>query len=152
MAAARNRFCVALLVLASCGVLHAQTAANQFVPFGDFVQKTEAATSDVYMAHDSRVKDAAAFEKMRQYILTMYQGVHVGHSFVRDNNHVDCVPVMEQPSVRLLGLTEIASEPPNERLLSNGSTGDSLAGEPPVALTSQFDPEQPFDEFGNAMI
>jgi Neprosin len=153
MATVRNRFCVALLVLASYGVLHAQTAANRFVPFANFVQKTEAATSDIYVARaDSRVKDAAAFEEMRQYILTMYQGVHVGHSFVRDNNHVDCVPVMEQPSVRLLGLTEIATQPPNERRLSNGSTGDLLAGEQPVALTSQFDPEQPFDEFGNAMV
>ncbi len=150
MTMVRKTFCSVLLLAASIGVLPAQVASNQFVPFNDFVQKTKAATSDIYMARaESRVKDATTFEEMRQYILTMYEGVHVRHSFVRDNNHVDCVPIMEQPSARLLGLTEIAPPPPAGHQVSNDSA--ELAGEQPVALTSQIDPEQPFDESGNAV-
>jgi hypothetical protein len=144
---------VVLLVVAWFGVLHAQVVPNQFVPFRNFIEKTQAASSDIYMARaESRVKDATAFEEMRQYILTMYQGIHVRHSFVRDNNHVDCVPVMEQPSARLLGLTEIPTPPPAEHQLSNHSGEDPVAGDRPVVVTSQIDPEQPFDEFGNAVV
>jgi hypothetical protein len=153
MTMARRMFCVVLLVVASFGVLHAQVVPSRFVPFKNFVQETKAASSDIYMARaESRVKDAAAFEEMRQYILTMYQGVHVRHTFVRDNNHVDCVPIMEQPSVRLLGLKQVATPPPAEHQFSNDSGEDSLAGDRPVTVTSQIDPDQPFDEFGNAVV
>jgi hypothetical protein len=148
----RGMSSVVLLVVASLGVLHAQVAPSRFVPFKNFVQQTKAASSDTYSARsESRVQDAAAFERMRQYILGMYQSVHVRHTFVRDNNHVDCVPIMEQPSVRLLGLKEIATPPPAERQVSNHAREDSLADRP-VAVTSQIDPERPFDEFGNAAV
>jgi hypothetical protein len=61
---------------------------------------------------ETAVRDAAAFEEMRQYILAMYQGVNVTHSFILGTHHVDCVPIEQQPSVRLLGLKEIATPPP----------------------------------------
>jgi hypothetical protein len=69
---------------------------------------------------------------------------------VRDNNHFDCVPVIEQPSVRALGLKVITSPPPAVHDFSDDAGQDSIAGARPVTVTSQFDPEQPFDEFGNA--
>jgi len=145
-------FYAVLFVMAS-GVMHAQVVANQLVPFSDFVQNTKTASSNIYMARaESQVKDAATFEEMRQYILTMYEGVHVRHSFVRENNHVDCLPILEQPSARLLGLKEIATLPPAEHQVSNDSVADSLTPDQPVALTSQIDPDQAFDEFGNAVV
>src|SRR5271154_4347252 len=116
MSIATRTFYVALIVAASFGILQAQAAPSQFVPFRAFIENTKAAGWSIYTARtESRVKDAAAFEEMRQHILTMYQGVHASHSFVRDNNHVDCVPIMEQPSVRLLGLKEIATPPATGR-------------------------------------
>jgi Neprosin len=149
----RGMFCLVPFVMASCGLLQAQVATTQFKPFNNFVEETRTADANVYMARvESRVKDTASFEEMRRYVLVTYEGVHVLHSFVRDNNHFDCVPVMEQPSVRALGLKEIASPPPAGDDFSIGPGEDSFAGERPVTVTPQFDPEQPFDEFGNAVV
>ena len=72
MTMTRGMSSVVLLVVASLGVLHAQVAPSQFVPFKNFVRQTKAASSDTYSARsESRVQDAAAFEQMRQYILGM---------------------------------------------------------------------------------
>jgi hypothetical protein len=142
--------CLVVFAAASFGTLQAQVASSKFVPFSDFVRTTQTASFDIYLARaDNRAKDEATFEEMRQYILSMYEGVHVRHSFVLDNNHVDCVPIMEQPSVRALGLKEIATPPPAEQPLANDA-GDVALANRPVVLTSQIDPEQSFDEFGNA--
>jgi len=148
----RAMLCAGLFVVAAVGMLHAQVPPSQFVTFKNFMQSTLGASSAMYITRSGTgVKDASAFEEMRQHILSMYQDVHVSHSFERDNIHVDCVPIMEQPSVRLLGLKEIATPPPAIHRLTNNSE-DFLAGERIVPVVSQVDLENPFDEFGNSMV
>jgi hypothetical protein len=57
------------------------------------------------------VEDQAAFEQMRAHLLSLYDGVHVNHSFESEGEAYDCIPIMEQPAVRLNGITEIATPP-----------------------------------------
>jgi neprosin-like protein len=122
---------------------------KEFVSFRDFIDRTTTADSSEYLARSaSRVKDAAAFEEMRQHILTMYQGVEVYHSFVLDSSHYDCVPIEQQPAVRKYGIKKIASPPPQSTLNKPASGGDEASSTKPA---SQLDPEKPFDEFGNSV-
>ena len=95
------------------GLVSAQSGITEFVPFRNFIDQTTTADAADYLARlGSRVKDAAAFEEMRQHILTLYQDVDVYHSFLLDSSHFDCVRIEQQPAVRLYGLQTIASPPP----------------------------------------
>jgi len=120
------------------GLVSAQPARTEFVPFNNFIDQTATANAADYLARpDSRVKDAAAFEEMRQHILSRYQGVEVQHSFLLDSMHFDCVPIMQQPSVQNRGIRKLASPPP-QSLLRDQPTDDM-----------QRDPQHRFDAFGN---
>jgi hypothetical protein len=91
----------------------AQTVPAKFVAFNGFLRAVKQANADKFLASpDSKVVDAPSFEEMRQHILTLYRGVHVNHSYVLGPQTFDCIPVDEQPSVRLLGLNRIAPAPP----------------------------------------
>ena len=133
----RRRIAIGVLaVLAfSTGRAHAQSRAG-FIPFRAFI-------GAVRTANPEALQNAGASEEMRQYILTMYEGVEVTHSFVLDSRHFDCVPIEQQPSVRLLGLTSIASPPP-----AKAPAPDAPAGT--VSVKSQFDGAPPFDLYGNS--
>jgi len=121
------------------GLMSAQSATPQFVTFRDFIDQTTTADAGDYLARPgSQVKDAAAFEEMRQHILSLYQGVEVNHSFMVGSQHFDCVPIMQQPAVRKYGLKEIATPPPPP-------PGSSAASKHDL----QRDPQHPFDAFGN---
>jgi hypothetical protein len=58
------------------------------------------------------VTSAASFDQMRSYVLDMYRGVEVEHSFRTDEGYFDCVTVNSQPGVRALGGKRIATPPP----------------------------------------
>ena len=88
------------------------------------------------------VVDAAAFASMRQYILDLYGNAHVANSYVRDEQVFDCIPIAEQASVRLGGITHIASPPPPPR-------GPAKFVSPPSE--PQIGPDQKVDAFGNSM-
>ncbi|MGC9947142.1 MAG: neprosin family prolyl endopeptidase [Bryobacteraceae bacterium] len=129
--------------------MNAQTLPQQFVPFKDFLASTQSASSTDYVGlHANQVQDAAAFETMRQHILTMYQGAQVNHSFVLDSSQFDCIPVEQQPTVRILGLKSIAPQPPQSMLAPLSSPGNDAAA---PKSASQLDPAKPFDEFGNSV-
>ena len=86
---------------------------EKLVPFNTFIQSVKDANANDFLARpDSEVKDAASFEEMRQYILSLYHQVHVNHSYVLGSQTFDCIPVNQQPSVRALGPNKIATEPP----------------------------------------
>jgi hypothetical protein len=126
------------------GRLNAQSGQTQFVQFSDFVTSTATTDSNEYIGRaTSQVKDAADFVQMRQHILTMYQGVEVTHSFVSHSQYFDCVPAQEQPSVRLLGLKNIAQAPPLPAL------SESSLGTGTTEGAEQVGPGDEFDEFGN---
>lgn len=93
---------VASFLFIASGILSAQSAHVAFVPFNNFVEGTRAANSSKYLSQsNSKVRDAQALEEMRQHILNLYEGVNVSHSFVLDGDHFDCVPVEQQPGVRM---------------------------------------------------
>ncbi|KAF8234110.1 hypothetical protein L208DRAFT_1089886, partial [Tricholoma matsutake] len=83
-----------------------------FVSFQDFIQGM---TSTSFNTFSSRaVQHEGAFEEMRSHILKMYAGV-TAHakvtSFVSSDQHVDCIAIMEQPSVFHLGIKNVKKPP-----------------------------------------
>jgi len=131
------------IILASSLRLNAQSRAEEFVPFETFVERTESASPMHVRGPQSRVKGSAEFNEMRHHLITMYRGVRVNHSFVKDANHFDCIPVEQQPSVRALGIDRIAAAPP-------ASMATRLAGpDTPAKQASQANASKPFDESGN---
>lgn len=135
--------CMMLILVTLSGRMYAQPETTQFVPFRDFIQKVETANSAHFVGQPgNRVRNQAAFEQMRQHILEMYQGVEVSHSFVLSSRYFDCVPINQQPSVRLLGLKSIAQPPPEAMLTDRRATV--------VPPYPQLDKPN-FDEFGNSV-
>ncbi|MBV9300535.1 MAG: neprosin family prolyl endopeptidase [Acidobacteriaceae bacterium] len=130
--------------------INAQANVTSFVPFDDFLQSAKLAIAGDYLSRSgNRVRDEQAFEEMRQHILTMYEGVTVTHSFVLDDSHFDCIPIEQQPTVRILGLKGIATPPPDSMLPK--AQADSNAAEGIAKPASQLDPDEPFDRFGNSV-
>lgn len=137
---------LALLLVASATLAFAEPAKTTFVPFDKFIENTRTANSaDLISRAESKVKDAAAFEEMRQSILNRYQGVTVTHSFVLGNQHYDCVSVDQQPAVRNYHLSAIAPAPPQEL------AAKAVTSEGNVKPAEMYDPKNPFDEFGNSV-
>jgi Neprosin len=144
-----------LFIFIASGILNAQSGQASFVPFNDFVQGTRVATSSDYLTHTAiKVKDAQAFEEMRQHILSLYDGVSVSHSFVLDGDHFDCVPIEQQPGVRMRGLKSIATPPPSPAFFKAAQTSNDHGkrAEEPVGISSQLSAEEQFDEYGNSRI
>jgi len=83
----------------------------EFIPFDGFLKQVKEAKFEQYS--EGAVKDEGAFERMRSHILTMYDGVgQVTGSFVLEAEHVDCIDIEKQPSVRIPRL-DIKSPPPS---------------------------------------
>jgi hypothetical protein len=119
--------------------------AQKFVPFADFVQSVRSAdVNEVLAAPNVIAADSISVESMRQYLLTMYQGMNIGHSYVVGSQTVDCVPMLEQPSLRGLGLKEIPQAPP-------ASAGPAPNAVEPQRASAQFPTGQAKDAFGNAL-
>lgn len=93
----------------------AQTQSPKFVSFAEFKASLSSARSETFIRRaDAKVGSATEFAKMRAYLVRMYGGATSAHGFLLDNQTFDCIPLMQQPSVRLLGLHEIASPPPDD--------------------------------------
>src|ERR1700744_473358 len=89
-----------------------QTANTNFEPFPRFFAGLSAAHVQDFARHPgAAVRDTVSFEEMRHYLLTLYTGVSVQHSFALDTQVFDCVPVMQQPGVRMNGITAMADPP-----------------------------------------
>ncbi|HEY1208672.1 MAG TPA: neprosin family prolyl endopeptidase [Terracidiphilus sp.] len=103
----------ALGALVASAALSAQTAPARMIPFSEFQTGLSTAKHTEYVGKPQvRVKQAADFEEMRQHLTKLYTGVKVTHSFVLETDTYDCIPINQQPSVRLLGITKIAEAPP----------------------------------------
>jgi len=77
----------------------------------------------------------------------MYDGVHVRQSYVLDSEYFDCVPIMEQPSVRLLGLKKVNTAPPQAARSVQGEPGSATDAEPAM----QTGLVVKVDQFGNSI-
>lgn len=103
-----------------------QPGKDDFVSFDQFLRGVRSMRiSDFAARAGTRVEDANAFEDMRAHILYMYDGVKQVSSFTRDGSYVDCIEIESQPSVRHLGLKELA-RPPTTSTLAQRPRGRAL--------------------------
>ena len=132
-------------ILVAAGLpMSAQSAVTEFVPFNNFMERTASASAMHVHGPQSRVKGAAEFDEMKRHLTTMYEGIQVSHSFVKDASHFDCIPVGQQPSVRVLGLDAIATPPPAVTSMPGSANLAKQAAQVDRAKSTA-------DEFGNAI-
>ena len=77
------------------------------------------------------MKTPAAFEEMRHHLLNLCSGVSVAHSFVSGERIFDCIPIEDEPGVRLRKLKTVAEPPPSPPAGVSGEGHES--GSPSVA-------------------
>jgi hypothetical protein len=109
---------IAIVFLVSPGNATAMTAPGSVssnpatlgpVPFADFVASLKQPGA---LAGSRRTVVPPDGDDIRQYLLGMYDGVDVPHSFERGGQIFDCLAIADQPSVRLGRQTAIAEPPP----------------------------------------
>jgi hypothetical protein len=156
-----------LMIAAGLPVLAQSTAdaspAVELVPFDRFIANVANSDSNAVVAHTAnaalsgavpdRVANDHALVEMRRHILNLYKGVHVTHSFLQGALTFDCIPIEQQPSVRLLGLKDIAPPP----AFPAGVEAAAPAGSSPAAFSQSGEPKEASlvldaspDPFGNA--
>lgn len=97
---------------------------QKVLPFDDFMRGLKDAHSAAFVRRPgAAVKDAQAFEQMRDYLLHLYEGMHVRQSYRVGSQVIDCVPVNEQPSLRQ-STKGIAAPPPGA---ADKDSGDGCA-------------------------
>jgi hypothetical protein len=122
---------------------------NKFIPFQKFIESVEGANARDFLSRPtSRVKDAESFEQMRQYVLGLYEGVSVRHSWVLGSQYFDCVPVEQQPTARALGIENLDLTQPSP--VPHPSGGQLPEGV--ITLTSPLGPDEQHDQFGNSRL
>lgn len=144
----RDRKAAIAIAAVACATLSstalAATKHKAFVPLDQFVAGVRSASFlESLKGAEVKVRDATAFDEMRQSILDRYDGVTVTHSFVQGGQYYDCVPVDQQPAVRNYHLTHIEAAPPQ-----------ALAGKPVIAEgnirpATMIDADKPNDVYGN---
>lgn len=107
------------------------STSKTFIPFSTFLNGVENAHYQDFAVQSSGhvVQSERAFAEMRSYILTMYAGVQPVNSYILDGQYFDCITVNEQPTVRLLHITKLAS-PPKVVSATQGSAQNSNATSP----------------------
>ncbi len=138
------------LALLTSGQLHAQAAAQEFVPFNQFMDGTRAMAADAALRPAGPNRREAARDEMREHVLKTYRGVLVSHSFVMGSSHFDCVPTLQQPTTRAFGIDQVAPAPP-QSLLAPAVAVDDPAAEGPTRPALMADGDDRSDEFGNSL-
>ncbi len=145
------------LVLLTVAMLFAVSAckkttqsAGSFVPLATYLEQVKSAQfADFKSLPDAKVLDETEFEKMKAHVLKMYDGVTVHHSFMDDDSrYVDCIPLEQQPSLRLLGIS------PDQVDTQAPEPNQSEATDASVSATDEFDANvrlraKRFDAFDN---
>lgn len=124
-----------------------QTGRGDSVDFNHFMAATRQAKFEDYARRPgAKVANEKEFEKMKQHILSMYDGVKVKNSFVMgESGFTDCVDVNTQPSLRRGGIQRKVQAPPKSVAIG-GYQGDSRS----KAVEPMLEREKK-DRFGNAM-
>lgn len=105
-------FATMLLTVVPFDPAGSQAVGSKLISFAEFIRDVKQADPHEFLRRpNSKVRDLAAFEEMRQYVLTLYRGVRVSHSYVVGSQTVDCVPIDQQRSLEGRS-AEIAPEPP----------------------------------------
>lgn len=82
--------------------MSAADAPKGLPSFASFLESVQAASFDTYSGREEvQVRDQDAFTEMQNYILGLYRGVEVIHSFVDANGQIfDCIPIEQQPALK----------------------------------------------------
>jgi len=105
----RSFVVAALLALVAAPARAQVPAPESYAAFQRGLERAVAA--DFAGRPGAHVRDAVAFDAMRAHLLSLYRGMTATGSFAFDGDVFDCVPVAQQPSVRLLGLRAIDTPP-----------------------------------------
>jgi hypothetical protein len=131
------------------GSAGAQTVPAGPLPFNDFLQDLSGARFETYASQAGhRVRSAQSFEEMRGHIFELYKGITVNRSFLFGPDTFDCVPIMQQPTVRALGLLTVAQEPPAPPT-PKGLDRSLPTGGPSPIQTGQLESARTKDTQGN---
>jgi len=134
------------LVIATIAVPGSASAApSSFVTFEAFLKSTSQASYAGLSAQGLAgvVSSAQSFNQMRSYVLRLYQGVKVTHSYQADGSYFDCATVESQPGAQALGGKVIAEAPSPATAGVEAETDAEHAASPlTLGLT---------DKFGNAV-
>jgi len=85
---------------------------NPFIPFDTFLKGVQDATYAQWKG--TAIESPAAFDEIKAHILSMYDGIgKIRNTFVLDAEYTDCVDILKQPTVRLLGIGTIDIPPSN---------------------------------------
>lgn len=150
----RPTFALAALSVALLGgsSFAAQTSQAPFVPFQQFLNTIKTANAASFVAQKSNaVKDSASFAEMQQYVLDLYKDAHVSQSFLLGNDHFDCIPMQEQPSVRKHGLAHIAAPPPVSASLPQGFSSGGTHNQA-IQIRSQLAENDQVDALGHSRV
>jgi len=110
---------------------------QSFVAFDIFLDRVRNSTFGDFSS--TAVVDEVSFTEMKQRILAIYGGVNVTNvtSFVLDGEYCDCIQLMQQPSVHLLGLDHIEAPPsfvPPDRFGDGGAEATNISLPAPSVL------------------
>jgi len=118
------------------------------IPHSEFIRDIDEAQYDAYKA-DPRIKVRSPdhFKEMQAHIKRMYDGVTVEHSFLDTSGSVfDCIPIEQQPSLRMKPGAAIAKAPDISRMLPADQAKTAQSGQ----VQPQLDPSKK-DRNGNMM-
>src|SRR5580658_578072 len=139
------------------GQASAQTDAARVIPLDEFRGLVTKAPAQTYFRLSlAKVRQPSDFEAMRQHLLTLYADVKPTHSFELESQTYDCVPIEQQPAVRLQGIRQIADPPPNLEGAAAPKEGFARAAEMVEAThaassVTQVGAVSERDRFGNAI-
>jgi hypothetical protein len=91
----------------------APTGRGGFVSFQVFLSQLRGSTYASFKEDPSTAQSASQFLQSKSYLEHLYNRVDVRASFITDGSYFDCVTVMTQPTVTVLGIKHIAQPPPN---------------------------------------
>jgi hypothetical protein len=127
----------ALVSVSLLPVSVASAQGVQPVPFATFLDGlTGARSADFVGRPAAAVQNNADFEEIRHHLLKLYEGQDVRRSVVSGGRTFDCMPIAQQPAVRIQGLRSIAAPPPFPPQVAFGKSAtpaDELAGQPAAA-------------------
>ncbi|MGW4147087.1 neprosin family prolyl endopeptidase [Streptomyces sp. F-7] len=125
---------------------------TEMIAFSDFVASLYAVDFDAYDSRpDTAVRNSAAFEEMRRYLIDRNAGMEAVHSFTEtDGDIIDCVPVERQPGLAKTRARPLPTpEPPSE--LQRNAVVPEFETEPSHSPPPQLRPDRR-DRYGNQML